>query len=443
MRLFYLYLWIVFQYSFRLYFKKIIIRNKSRFAFGRTIFVSNHQGSFMDPLLIASMRKPIVYFMVRSDVFNRYTERIFWSAHMLPIYRQRDGIDTIEKNQAIFEKTDRLLARRRNILIFGEGFTDDRIQRRLHPIKKGPARIGFSALEADGWKHPIYLQGLGINYADFNVRNSEVLVDAGKQICLNDFQEAYRQNPAKTIADVTRMLDADMRTLIPDVKDPEWSDFHEDIMMVTRKGIHPHSYNPKEPFEKRWLYALRLAQWIDDQNQASLDELQGIRSNIASYKQELVRLGIHEEDRYRVEHHSSRMWQIFVKLMVLFPIAIVGFLHAGLWIYLIKWWVEKSFKRPVYWGSTKMVLAIFIVPLVNLPWCFILPRILPWEPAWNWGITVLYFLSIGIFANIYLHFLDSLITWIRWDKTRRKNLIKVNEMNLILRTAIKEKIPVL
>ena len=120
--------------------------------------MSNHQGSFMDPLFIASQRKPIVFFMTRSDVFNKFSRPFLWAAHMLPIYRQRDGVDTKVKNAKIFEKTNVVLNGNRNILIFGEGFTDDRIQRRLHPIKKGPARIGFSALEYTNWNKEIYLQ---------------------------------------------------------------------------------------------------------------------------------------------------------------------------------------------------------------------------------------------------------------------------------------------
>ena len=153
MRILYFLLWLAFHYSFRLYFRKIKIVNPSNYFFGRTIFVSNHQGSFMDPLLIASQRKPIVFFMTRSDVFTKFTKPLLWMVHMLPIYRQRDGVDTKEKNAKIFEKTNIVLDKNRSILIFGEGFTDDRIQRRLHPIKKGPARIGFSEKRSKSTKN--------------------------------------------------------------------------------------------------------------------------------------------------------------------------------------------------------------------------------------------------------------------------------------------------
>ena len=60
-------------------------------------YVSNHAASFMDPLVIQAFNRSVVYFMTRSDVFTSFTKPIFWVAHMLPIYRQRDGVNTRRK----------------------------------------------------------------------------------------------------------------------------------------------------------------------------------------------------------------------------------------------------------------------------------------------------------------------------------------------------------
>jgi len=422
MRLLYLYTWVCLQYALRLYFKRVSVRNQSHFRRGRTIFVCNHQGSFMDPLLIATFRKPIIYFMVRADVFNKFTERIFWSAHMLPIYRQRDGGDSIEKNQAVFDRTNTLLAKKNNILIFGEGFTHDRIQRRLHPIKKGPARIGFSALIADGWQNDIYMQGLGINYADFNLRGSEVLVDAGVPICLNDFKEQYLANPSRTISEITQKIENSMRTLIPDVKDPDWSDFHEDIMMFTRKGIHPRCFEPTTEYEERWKYALRLAKWIDAKSEEALHELLPLKASIERYKLNLKEAGVHENERYEMKSGTFFSLRSSLLCMLTLPFSLLGLVHTALPIHLIKKWVEKKFKRQVYWGSTKMVLAFFIIPLINLPVIFLLPRVLPFDPIWNWVFSGIYFLSLGVFAWSYLKLQALILKILRYYKLKNMDL---------------------
>jgi len=172
MRPLYFIFWFALGFSFRLFFRRVKQVRPSNKRFGRTIFVSNHPSAFLDPLVISCLRKPVVFFMTRSDVFNRFTRPIFWLAHMLPIYRQQDGGNSQEKNKAVFKKATQALARNRNLLLFGEGITDDVFERRLKPIKKGAIRIGFTALEDLDWSVQIEVQGLGINYTDPGVLRS-------------------------------------------------------------------------------------------------------------------------------------------------------------------------------------------------------------------------------------------------------------------------------
>ena len=159
MRPFYLLLKISLNISFRLFYKRFIILNKHKELFGSTIYVSNHPNSFMDPILIGAVNRPIVHFMTRSDVFVWWLKPVLWSSHMLPIYRQQDGKDTKGKNTDVFNTVNSSLRKGRNILIFGEGFTDDTPIRGLKPVKKGPIRMGFGALEAINWSKKIYIRG--------------------------------------------------------------------------------------------------------------------------------------------------------------------------------------------------------------------------------------------------------------------------------------------
>ena len=439
---FYFLFWIAFNYSFRLYFRIIKIFNPCQKRYGRTIYVSNHQGGFMDPLLIAALRKPVVYFMVRSDVFNRYTSPFFRRLHMLPIFRQRDGVDTKDKNAKIFEKTNEILARNRNILIFGEGFTSDRIQRRLHPLKKGPVRIGFSALEYCDWKEEIYLQGLGINYTDFNRRGSDVLISAGVRIKLNDYKAAYQENPGKTIAEVTKLLENDMRSLITDVHDPEWADIHEDIMMLTRKGMHPQCYDASISLDNRWDYSKKLANWINAQSLSDLNQLSPLLEQIKHYKLHLQELNINENDRFEYINQRNVLMINFLHLLALLPFSVLGLLHAGIPYIAVKKWVEKAFKRPVFWGATKMVLGVVVVFLVNLPVLWFLPQFLPYTYGINLLLSVLYFLCIGIFTQAFLKSCELIKKTIRISHIKSINIENINKMNNEILEEIQLKIPV-
>ena len=226
MRFLYFVLYYILNYTLRLYFKNVKVVNKPP-KFGKTIFVSNHPAAFMDPLVIAAFNRAVVYFMTRSDVFNSFTRPIFWIAHMLPIYRQRDGVNTKEKNLAVFKKCSETLLRNRNLLLFGEGVTDDIFVRRLKQIKKGALRIGFTALESCDWKEDIYIVALGCNYSEPSIYGSDLLMINSKPIHLNNYRKQYDENSSKIINELTAQLQVMLEGTMTHVVDINDTEFHE------------------------------------------------------------------------------------------------------------------------------------------------------------------------------------------------------------------------
>ena len=186
------------------------------------------------------------------SVFNKFTKPIFWLAHMLPIYRQQDGGDSQEKNKKVFKKATQALARNRNLLVFGEGITDDVFERRLKPIKKGAIRIGFTALEDLHWSVEIKVQGLGINYTNPGVLRSEVLIAGAEPLILNDYKDAYLENPSKVITELNRELEARMQAQITHVISDENVILHEQLQQLTRKGMHVHCFDQNHSLQERW-----------------------------------------------------------------------------------------------------------------------------------------------------------------------------------------------
>ena len=79
--------------ALNLYYKDIQLYGLEKIPFGKPMFfISNHQNTFIDPLLMVSMMPLNPSFLTRSDVFkSKIARNIFYSFKMLPIYRQRDG----------------------------------------------------------------------------------------------------------------------------------------------------------------------------------------------------------------------------------------------------------------------------------------------------------------------------------------------------------------
>ena len=63
----------------------------------------------------------LFYYLI-TDIFkNKIANKILRRCYMLPIFRQRDGVNTIEKNEETFIACYKMLNNRENLMIFPEG----------------------------------------------------------------------------------------------------------------------------------------------------------------------------------------------------------------------------------------------------------------------------------------------------------------------------------
>lgn len=402
MRILYLFLFWTLKISSRVYFRKRETYNAPKGFYGRTIYVSNHAASFMDPLLVASFRNPIVFFMTRSDVFKPFLKPILWAVHVLPIYRQQDGDDTKNKNEEVFKTCAKILSFGRNILIFGEGFTDDVFIRRLKPVKKGAARIGFIALEHTNWKKKIYLAAVGCNYTDPNFMRSDILISTSDKICLNDYRSEFEENPNKVITDITKLIEQKMRDQITHVEDKNWALFHENVMQLTRKGMHSINYDSSISLEKRWRYSQKLANWMGEQELDETPALVELKSDIENYFSLLKRSKLREEFIFDFQspNKGKRTWDALF-LLLIFPLAIVGMIHCLIPYLLIKRFTEKTFKRRVFWSSVKLMLGKVSVGIFNIPVFFLIYNFI--YPSFWLGLGYFLFIipTLGLIAYLY------------------------------------------
>ena len=396
---------IFLNYSLRMYFRKIRLVNPTKKFFGSTIYVSNHASAFMDPLIASVLRRPILFFMTRSDIFSKWNHPFLSSAHMIPIYRQHDGGNAAENNKASFRKATEILASKRNLLIFGEGMTDDVFERRLKPLKKGALRIGFTALESSNWKTEIKLVGLGCNYTNPNVMRSDILMAESEPIVLNDYREQYEENPTRTINELNRILELRLSGVITHIELDQDFDFHEQVMKITRKGMDPHCFDEHVSLENRWKYSQDLANYINQFKGEYPQEVTHLKQEIANYFQLLKKEGLTEGHFFQSKQKSS-FFQVLL-FLGLSPIALLGFFHAYVPYILVKRFVEKTFKRKVFWCSTKMVLTMFAMLLMNLPLLFIAPNLFDL----SFLVVFSYYLSIGLLSLVWYEWRRALINW--------------------------------
>lgn len=439
MRPFYFLLKISLNISFRLFYKRFLVLNKHKELFGSTIYVSNHPNSFMDPIMIGSMNRPIVHFMTRSDVFVWWLKPILWSAHMTPIYRQHDGGDMKGKNTDVFKKVNQSLKMGRNILIFGEGFTDDTPIRGLKPVKKGPVRMGFGALEAISWSKKIYISGIGISYSDRNTIGSEFVLDNGPKICLNDYKERYLENPNKVINEVTKQVEKDMQQCIVYVSKPARYSLLEGIMQITRKGFNNANHDDHIPLIKRWEYAKKLGIWINENVTDESTEILALQKDLDAYFNLEKRMKV--QDRFVIAKQHPELvstWNNWLYLILMWPFALIGAIHGFIPYILSKKLTEKIMKRKVFWGSVKMMMAKIIGSIYNIPLIILITN---WYLP-HWSLGVLYYFIIPVLWRLSYEYAQQFKEIQIKRKMKSVDLSKFVEKRAELEERIKKLIPV-
>ena len=152
------------------------------------MLLANHQNALMDPLMIAINCGVNPFFLARSDLFkNPLVSKFLHYLQMIPIYRFRDGRDTLKNNPAIFKKCGDLLVQGETVMLFPEG--NHGILRRVRwPMRKGFVRMIFCALE----KEPdldIRILPVGLNYLKAEGFPDSVSMYIGKDFAVQDYYD--------------------------------------------------------------------------------------------------------------------------------------------------------------------------------------------------------------------------------------------------------------
>ena len=166
--------------------KKITVYGKENIPKkGAVIFIPNHQNALLDAILIPTTNPRNTHFLTKAAVFkNNKIAKLLNSINMLPVYRVRDGLNTIGKNLAIFDKCFEILKKQKALEIFAEG--EHHIERRIIPLKKGFGRIILGTLQ----KYPdveIQIIPVGINFDSHLVYPCSATIFYGKPIIANNF----------------------------------------------------------------------------------------------------------------------------------------------------------------------------------------------------------------------------------------------------------------
>ncbi len=257
--IFYFFVKVFISIGLFFYTKRITVKGEKNIPEkGAILFMANHPNALIDPLIIATSTKRKTHFLVRAAVFKKaIIAKIFGLLGMMPIYRIRDGLKAVSKNDAIFEQCTNLLKNKKAILIFPEG--SHNIKRTIRPLSKGFTRILFRALD----KHKdleIHIIPIGLTYQNESIFPTKVAVNIGKPILASTFYNPNEIN--NSVNELKAQVSNQLKELSVHIDSENYEettaklnaaqvDFTdtETVNWIVKKKMFPPTKKPKRTFK--------------------------------------------------------------------------------------------------------------------------------------------------------------------------------------------------
>jgi 1-acyl-sn-glycerol-3-phosphate acyltransferase len=308
------------------------------------MFIPNHQNSFMDALLVVSTNWKYTFFLTRAQAFNTAFMRWFLeNLNMLPVYRVRDGMSSVTKNNAIFERCIRMLKKNYAVLVFAEA--NHNLNRRIRPLSKGFTRIAFEAEQKNNWDLNLQIIPVGVNYTRHRESRNDVTVVYGDPIPMKQYQELFEQDKRKAANVLKNDVAKVMKQCTMHVQNAQHYFLHQ-VLLDDLADDRSHLVDPKKvrPLNEK------------------LDQLASEEDYLAA--QELLEIAEKQHiDLSRLQEYTTGQQTPFWKRLLLSPFILLGFLNFRLAYIPVDKLIRNTIKDHAFDASIKFLVTAFLFPL--------------------------------------------------------------------------------
>ncbi|MEO0894994.1 MAG: 1-acyl-sn-glycerol-3-phosphate acyltransferase [Bacteroidota bacterium] len=396
------------RFGLHLYYRRLKIVGYEDVPKGVPLFfASNHQNAFMDALLLGGNTKGRQQpnYITRSDVFNPKTLSFLSTWKMLPIYRQRDGKDYLQKNEEMFHKYIDLLKNGDSIVIFPEG-NHGRV-RKLRVLRKGIGRIGFQAMEEmDGNFDDILMVPVGLNYSAHKNLRSDALVIFGEPIGIKKYYEQHKNKDRRALIDLRNDLAKGIQDEMIHIKSPEYYETIEGLRTISSEELLEQSPAPKKDQLARLRVEQNMIKKVEEGMANESIDGPSLKEDVETYFNGIEELGIRDHVVRTQPHGMPGLILQALGLLISFPAFAWGWLnHILVYNFAVRF-TRKTFKDDHFHSSMMFIIAFFLFPL-----SYLLLAGIAWA-IFGWQIALAYFLTLPLFGNFSL-------VYSRWFKKFR------------------------
>lgn len=371
----------------RLFYKRVVIEGKNNIPKGAVIFTPNHQNAMMDALAVITSCGRNPYFLARADFFSNPLFRfLFRLLKTIPVYRAKDGVQSLDKNDEVFEKSSKILARGKSLVIFPEAGHNN--ESRLQALRKGFVRIGFRAEERLNFAEDVYVVPVGMFYSDLTRFRSTLHIRYGKPVSLKNYKELYNKNPQKAYNVVKSNVAKRIIPMILNIKHYEHQQTFKRIVTLYHENLLPQLGLGDKTERNLFLARQKVVYLLNQIYERTPEDFNTLRLKVDDYFNELSRFNFSDNQLRNYFKDNFHLIARGVLLLLTFPVFIYGLIH-NIIPYLITKAVTKKNADIHYKSSYKFGLSLLIFPLFYALEIILLSLFFsgPWLLA-GYGITL-------------------------------------------------------
>jgi 1-acyl-sn-glycerol-3-phosphate acyltransferase len=394
--------WLLQRYAklaFRIYYKKIQITGRENIPLNSPVILApNHQNALMDAMVLVCNTEFQLVFLARADIFKgRLMTRFLNYLNIMPIYRLRDGIENVKRNDEVFQKTVDVLRNKYNpLILFPEGNHGDK--RRLRPLVKGLFRIAFMAQEDYGNNPAVKIVPVGIDYSHYQNFRSTLFINIGKPVEVSEYFGTYSENPVAGINRIKEDYAGVLADLIINIKSAEYYDLYMNLRGIAndlvreRAGIRGSSLADKFRADKILIAALDKELESNPGTVADLDAL------VKSYNEGLNKYNFRDWVLKKRRPGFPAILLRALAFIISFPVFLFGFAH-NIIPYAFTATRVKGIRDPQFHSSFK-----YVIGMISFPLMYVIAGVALAFTGWPLIIKILYILLMplaGLFAFYY------------------------------------------
>ncbi len=412
----------------RVFYRKVQYAHREKVPVNEhIIFTANHQNALMDALAIGYAFNNQPVFVARSDIFsNKLIGNILYWLKILPVYRIRDGYESLKKNELTFKKTVDVILNKNGFVILPEG--NHAGFRRLRPLKKGFARIAFQSEEAEKFSLDIKIIPVGIEYEKYENYRATLLVVFGNPLEVSSFYHDYLENQAVALNKLKVALSEKMKPLMINIESKKYYSLYNELRKFYRhSAIIKLKLNQKSLFDafkadKQFIASLVSYENACPEKIPELDEAMKEFLNLSK----MIGFGVEELQRKNIG--IFKLFIGFFGITIFSPFAFYGFVNNAL-AWQLPRFAASLINDKQFHSSLKYVLSMLLFPLFYIVQTIVFESI-----AGNWLQSLFYFISLplsGIIAWHWWKFGLQLLRYTQFFVQKEKksiHYIRINEL---------------